>query len=147
MLQTYSVKDITAANSHSKPLTDVKWNCDGNYASTASYDKSVKIHLLESSGSLKTVHSISCTAAPAKVCWHPTNPVRFAIISDDKNLDIWDVRATNVTMKILTLGSNINMSWSPNGKYLAVGNKSDSVIIIEVSTGKQVKKFKSVNGK
>jgi WD40 repeat protein len=45
-------------------------------------------------------------------------------------------------MKIQTLGGNINMDWSPCGNYLAVGNKSDYVVVVDVRTGNQLKKKK-----
>ncbi len=45
-------------------------------------------------------------------------------------------------MKMQSLGSNINMDWSPCGHYLVVGNKSDNVCVIDVRTGNTVKKKK-----
>ena len=143
MFQSHSVRETAL---HTKPITDIKWNCDGSYLSAASYDKTVKIHILESNGSIKMLQSIPCIATPSQICWHPNNPERFAIISDDKNVELWDVKGTSAVLKIPTLGGNINISWSPDGKYLAVGNKADNLIIIEVSSLKQIKKYKSANG-
>jgi THO complex subunit 3 len=45
-------------------------------------------------------------------------------------------------MKIPTLGSNLNMSWSPDGNYLAVGNKSDQLLVLDVRTGNQIRRRK-----
>jgi len=49
-------------------------------------------------------------------------------------------KCTNV---INTPGENINIAWSPNGTYLAVGNKEDDIIIIDIRKSAQVdnKKF------
>ena len=131
---------------HTKQITDIKWNCDGSYLSAASYDKTVKIHSYESNSSIKLLQSIPCNVTPSQVCWHPNNSERFAIISDEKNVELWDVKGVSAVLKIPTLGGNIYISWSPDGKYLAVGNKSDNLIIIEVSSLKQIKKYKSSNG-
>jgi THO complex subunit 3 len=133
---------VTDVVQHVKPVVDLKWNCDGSYLGSASYDKSVKLYSLDSSGVLKVVHTIACTVTPDSLCWHPTNPTRLAILTNEKNIEIWDVKATSPSSKLVSLGSNLNASWSPNGKYLAVGNKSDNVIILEIATGKLLKKFK-----
>ena len=45
-------------------------------------------------------------------------------------------------MKIASLGSNLNMSWSPDGKYLAVGNKSDTLCVFDAISGHQLRKRK-----
>jgi len=133
---------LSETNQHTKPVVDLKWNCDGSYLGSASYDKTVKLYLLESSGALKVMHTVTCAMAPNGLCWHPTNPTRFAILTDEKNIEIWDVKASSASAKLISLGSNINASWSPNGKYLAVGNKTDNITVLEVATGKQLKKFK-----
>lgn len=139
MLSFGTVTDIVG---HTKPVVDLKWNCDGSYLGSVSYDKSVKLYSLDSSGTLKLVQTIPCTVTPNNLCWHPTNEKRLAILTDDKNIEVWDIKGSAPSSKLVSLGSNINASWSPNGKYLAVGNKTDSIVVLELATGKQLKKFK-----
>lgn len=50
--------------------------------------------------------------------------------------------ASKAAMKIQTLGGNINMDWSRCGNYIAVGNKSDYLVVVDVRTGNQLKKKK-----
>ena len=51
---TTMFKDI---NFHSKVLLDIDWNCDGQYLGSSSYDKTVKIGQLETSGNVKVVQT------------------------------------------------------------------------------------------
>ena len=44
-------------NFHSKVLLDIDWNCDGQYLGSSSYDKTVKIGQLETSGNVKVVQT------------------------------------------------------------------------------------------
>lgn len=45
---------------------------------------------------------------------------------------------------VLLLGENINLSWSPDGQTIAVGNKEDLITFIDVRTNKTkfVEQFK-----
>ena len=42
---------------HSKPVTDVKWNCDGQYLGSGSSDRTAKIGQLDQSGNLKLLQT------------------------------------------------------------------------------------------
>eukprot|EP00981_Chlorochromonas_danica_P008617 scaffold2240_cov172-Ochromonas_danica.AAC.7 len=77
-----------------------------------------------------------------QVCWHPSEANRFALCSDDKVVEFWDMRGSKPSMKISALGGHINMSWSPSGHYLALSNKSDYLAVFDVRTGTMVKKKK-----
>ncbi|KAK9718815.1 hypothetical protein K7432_005197, partial [Basidiobolus ranarum] len=65
------------------------------------------------------------------LCWDPTHPDRLATASIDKTVRIWDARAGKCTYTIQTTGENINICWSPDGKYIAVGNKDDLISFID----------------
>lgn len=121
---------------HTRPLTDLKWNRDGDFLASVSKDKTTKVSALKPDGSLKLVHTVPSSHMPAKLSWHPLLPICFAVCGEDKNVDIWDVRATRATTRIPSLGNNINLSWSPDGKSLAVGNNSDKLIVLDTTTGK-----------
>lgn len=49
---------------------------------------------------------------------------------------IWDVRAGKCSTTINTKGENINITWSPDGNTIAVGNKEDLVTFIDTRTHK-----------
>lgn len=143
MFDSYQSKE---SGSFNKSVSDLKWNCDGNYLAVGVTDKTVKIHSFES-GNLKLIQSVPCLNSPTQICWHPTNPLRFAVISDDRTVDIWDVHAQQSVTKIASSGGNINLTWSPDGKYIAVGTKMDHITILDVGSGKALKKYKSPHGK
>ena len=50
--------------------------------------------------------------------------------------------ASRCTSKCNSLGSNLFSSWSPDGHFLAVGNKQDNVVVFDVDASRQVKKVK-----
>lgn len=135
----YVSKEVSG---HLKTIFDIKWNKEGNYLSIISSEKSVKISQLGSTGQASTVHNIPCTSVMAQTVWHPSMESRLAMCGDDKAVEIWDVRASRAAQKMSSLGSNINMSWSPCGNYIAVGNKSDNLVVLDVRTGTQCKKQK-----
>lgn len=50
---------------------------------------------------------------------------------------------SNVERKISTPGENINICWSPDGRYIAVGNKVGTTCIADLRFGA---KFVSMSG-
>ncbi len=48
----------------------------------------------------------------------------------------------NVKQVIPTSGENINITWSPDGAQIAVGNKDDQLSIIDVKKSKIIKTTK-----
>lgn len=85
-----------------------------------------------------------------QLCWHETNPDLLSTASGDKTMRVWDARVKKsvatvntkgMIMKILLniqsihwydfTGENINITWSPDGNSIAVGNKEDLVTFID----------------
>ena len=58
---------------------------------------------------------------------------------------MWDARSNKAVTTINTKGENINITWSPDGSTIAVGNKEDLVTFIDCRTYKvrAEKQFKS----
>jgi WD40 repeat protein len=130
---------------HLKQVNIARWNSDGLYLGSSSSDKQVKIGQLEGSGTLRQVQTIPMITNVTQIVWHPTETGRFCVAGDDKAIELWDVRASRATSKIQTLSSNLNVSWSPDGKYLAVGNSvamTDNVIVVDIGQSKWFKRAK-----
>lgn len=66
-----------------------------------------------------------------QLCWHATQPELLSTASGDKTVRVWDTRSQKCTSSISTRGENINISWSPDGNTIAVGNKEDLVTFID----------------
>lgn len=109
------------------------WNCVGKKLASGSVDQTAHILSLDSHGSIRAdVSLVGHTDCVDQLTWHPTHPDTLGTASGDKTVRIWDARAGKCTKTIDTKGQNINITWSPNGNYIAVGNKKDIISIIDV---------------
>ena len=126
---------LECAGLHTRQVTDLKFNNAGEYLATVSKDKTTKVSALKPDGSLKLIHTVPSSSVPTKMAWHPLQPACFAVRGEDKNVDIWDVRATRATARIPGIGNHINLSWSPDGKSIAAGNNSDKLVVFDVQAG------------
>ena len=54
----------------------------------------------------------------------------------DKTVRVWDARSAKAVTTVNTKGENINITWSPDGHTIAVGNKEDLVTFIDSRTYK-----------
>eukprot|EP01116_Phalansterium_solitarium_P021064 TRINITY_DN6419_c0_g1_i3.p2 TRINITY_DN6419_c0_g1~~TRINITY_DN6419_c0_g1_i3.p2 ORF type:complete len:311 (-),score=53.57 TRINITY_DN6419_c0_g1_i3:802-1734(-) len=123
---------------HSKKVHSVAWNCNGRKLASGSVDTTVRIWDV-GSGS-KDLELKGHTSGVDQLCWDPTNPDRLATASTDKTVRIWDAKTGGVIQTIETAGENINISWSPNGMHIIVGNKEDQLCVIETKHWKIIKK-------
>ncbi|KAJ3033078.1 hypothetical protein HDV00_006810 [Rhizophlyctis rosea] len=74
----------------------------------------------------------------SQLAWDPVHADLLATACTDKSIRIWDVRTAKSTT-IPTSGENINVTWSPDGKFIAVGNKEDTVSFIDPRGGADAK--------
>jgi THO complex subunit 3 len=114
---------------HKKEVHSVAWNCTGRKLASGSVDQTARIWSitrasqdLELKGHTSSVHQL---------CWDPTNAERLATASADKTVKVWDTRTGKCSQNIKTHGANLNIAWSPDGGYIAVGNKLDQVTLID----------------
>lgn len=119
---------------HQAKVHSVGWSCDGSRLASGSFDKTITIWSLESDrlgreGTYK-VH----TGSVDQLRWHPTKPDVLVTASGDKTMRIWDARAGKPTGTVSTKGENINISWSPDGHTIAVGNKEDLLTFVDTRT-------------
>ena len=139
-----SLKDIK--NLHDKVITDCRWSSDGIYLGTISKDKTAKITQIDNQGLCRIIHSPPISNEKDKLAsiflWNPIDSKRFCIAGDGKTIELWDVRSQKAATKITSLGHNLSVAWSPDGKYLSVVNKLDFLTFFDVSTGEQVHSVK-----
>jgi len=137
------IRGCGGAAGHSKPVTCVAWSCNGDHLASGSNDRTLRVWLLDQGGSsVRQLHSINYGVAVEQVCWHPSVPTRYATISGEKELRLWDARSSRSTGAVNVGGENINLAWSPDGRYLAVGNRDDCITVVDVSKNKALRKTK-----
>lgn len=52
---------------------------------------------------------------------------------------LWDLRTSKASKTVRTEGENINLAWSPDGLYLAVGNRDEVLSFIDARKGTVLK--------
>jgi len=67
-----------------------------------------------------------------QLVWHPAHPDLLGSASGDKSVRVWDARSQKSLETFSTKGENINITWSPDGCYIAVGNKEDLITFIDL---------------
>ncbi|KAF0292976.1 THO complex subunit 3 [Amphibalanus amphitrite] len=125
--------------SHGAKVHSVDWNCDGRRLASGSFDKSVCVFILDRDRLIKDHTFRGHSDSVDQLTWHPSHGDQLATASGDKTVRLWDARAQKLVATLPTKGENINISWSPNGQTIAVGNKEDLVSFIDVRQRKIVR--------
>ncbi|CAB0041922.1 unnamed protein product [Trichogramma brassicae] len=122
---------VREQQSHTAKVHSVGWNCDGKLLASGSFDKCVCIFSLSPDRLKQETTFRGHGGSVDQLCWHASNPELLSTASGDKTVRIWDTRTQKSTATISTKGENINISWSPDGNTIAVGNKEDLVTFID----------------
>lgn len=127
---SFTSKDIAG---YTSMIYDLKWNSDGNYLACILKEKTVKIGQLDNNnGFFQNIHNIPNSTQMSQLCWNPTDQQRLAICGEDKYVELWDVRSSRSSGKIVSTGYHFNISWSCCGNYIATGNKNDVLAVLDV---------------
>lgn len=127
---------IKEQKAHTSKVHSVSWNCSGSRLASGSFDKTVAIFTLDRDRLNKENTFKGHQGSVDQLCWHATNPDLLSTASGDKTCRIWDVRIGKTASVINTKGDNINITWAPDGKTIAVGNKEDLITFIDTRTNK-----------
>ncbi|XP_047477899.1 THO complex subunit 3-like [Penaeus chinensis] len=123
---------------HNSKVHTIGWNADGRRLASGSYDKCVTIFVFDvHRETLRKDYTYKGHGDSVdQLCWHPTHSEQLTSASGDKTVRIWDTRTHKCSATINTKGENINITWSPDGQTIAVGNKEDLVSFIDVRSQK-----------
>ena len=130
----FDIAESKAFNGHRDKVHSIGWSSDGRRLASGSLDQCARIWSLERKDFLCELKGH--TGDVSQLVWDPNHPEKLCTVSLDKSLKLWDVRLPKVAVhSISTPGENINLSWSHDGKYIAVGNKDDVLMFLDVRGG------------
>ncbi|PVU99284.1 hypothetical protein BB559_000844 [Furculomyces boomerangus] len=127
-------KQISIKGPTSK-IYSIGWSRDGKYLAVGTLDGKIRAWKPESSVK-EYIDLAGHSTHVTQLIWSPVSNDLLATTSLDKTLRIWNITTKSQVQLIQTPGGNINMSWSPDGECIAVGNKDDWLSIIHLKTGK-----------
>lgn len=137
----FSDSKIKEYRGHREKVHTVAWNCDGRRLASGSVDKTARIWTPHRGTDVRySVELRGHTDSVDQLDWDPTNADRLATASCDRTVRLWDQRTGKCTTTVQTEGENINICWSPDGKNIAVGDKNDTINIIDTRTFEIVSK-------
>lgn len=122
---------------HKKPVDCLVWNRNGTKLASASRDMSIRVWSADARGTISdaSLELKGHTDDVARVSWHPTHTHLLASCSADKSVKLWDTSVSPASGKPLlysmnTIGMNLHLRWSPDGRYLLLLNSSNLISLI-----------------
>ena len=148
-----SLRLVQTLTDHSKYVVRARFSSCGKWIATTSYDHSSCVYKAEDETFQHYKHctQTSFRGAVEALCWHPSEP-RFVVSArDDHNLHCFDCSSGQPErvkpLCLNALGDDhisfnaLDLSFSPNGKLLAVATDKNRVILMDSSTGQQLANF------
>jgi len=128
---------LQSLKGHTKPITCLQFDNKESSLMAGSSDGSVKVfslasmqegrHLRGSSGSIR------CTA------WHPLNAALLGTAGAGHAVKMWDLRTKNNFMTYTEHAGGVDvLTFSPDGRWLFVGDASGTVTWWDLTAGKQL---------
>eukprot|EP00158_Paraphelidium_tribonemae_P003136 Partr_v1_DN25909_c1_g1_i1_m68682 putative THO complex len=128
LMQSYSMRELRG---HHNFVRVVRWSPDGRKLASGSDDKTAFVWTIDLPTGIPR-HNIILrghTQSVGQLAWCPVDNDVLATISVDMSLRIWDTKTGTCTKVISTGGENINLCWSNDGQFIAVGDKRDRITI------------------
>lgn len=125
-------------------VSSIAWAPNGDIA-VGSYDEWVRVWDYEGHLLFSYDYQIDGNAAVNAVAWSIQHPYLLAVGLENGMVNVWNIFTPNPTnFPILSQSSSTDdyaiqaVTWSPNGKYLALGGNDTTVQIWNFSAGKKL---------
>lgn len=119
---------------HRQSVRGLGWSIDGRKLATCGADRSIRVWVPERSVDHRASTELrGHIESVDQLVWHPLQPEVLASASADRTVRVWDARAKadSAAAVVATPGANINIAYHPTGNYVAVGDKTDTVSVID----------------
>ncbi|CAH8641459.1 unnamed protein product [Dicrocoelium dendriticum] len=126
---------IKEFSGYSGKIHTLSWNINGSKLASGSADKLINVYAFDSS-KLTKVHTFrGHSESVDQICWHPSDADVLSSVGADGAVRLWDCRSKRDPTTAQLKGENINLTWSTDGRYIAVGSKTDLISWLDVRTG------------
>ncbi|KXS20990.1 WD40 repeat-like protein [Gonapodya prolifera JEL478] len=141
----FSQQSVRELNAHDNVrVHGLEWNIEGTRLATCGADKFIKI-INVGGTSKETLTLRGHSDAVNTVCWDPSARDRLVSGSKDRTVKIWDQRTAKCEKTFTTTHENVCLAFSPDGKHVAVADRSEVVTLIDVRQGKPLTEAKMSN--
>ncbi|KAJ2608150.1 hypothetical protein H4S08_004555, partial [Coemansia sp. RSA 1365] len=113
----------------------LSWSSDGNLLTASGSREPVRSWRLGRGGHKEGEEHKGLGNDIERLAWCPAaqNSNILAAASYDKVVHLWDQRAGSVSTNINTGKTNVDISWSSSGKYLAVTSREEGLCIFDIA--------------
>ncbi|CBQ73170.1 related to THO complex subunit 3 [Sporisorium reilianum SRZ2] len=128
---TLKTKELRSG--HRQSVRGLGWSIDGRKLATCGADRSIRVWVPERSVDHRASTELRGHAESVdQLVWHPLQPEVLASASADRTVRVWDARVQPAAVSVVsTPGANINIAYHPTGNYVAVGDKTDTVSVVD----------------
>lgn len=122
---------------HRHGVRALAWNADGHALISCGPERNARVWQSERGNDMRASRElVGHKENIAAIACDPAHPELVATGSDDKSVRLWDIRSAKPVKVVSTPGSNINLAFHPEGRYLVAGDKNETVSLIDTAQGK-----------
>lgn len=120
---------------HKKRVHTLAWAPCGKKLATGGTEPVARVWDIEQgAGKGASAELAGHTAQVEQLRFEPSNGQTLATVSADKTAKVWDVRSGRCAATVTTQGELMNVAWSPDGRFFAVGNRNDVISMVDTKT-------------
>merc|ERR1719336_594661 len=134
--------DSTTRFGNKKKVSCLGWNYTGTYLASGSEEGICRVYSISSNFSRESGTVVKLEGHSKEInalAWSPASDKILGTGAFDKTVRFWDVRAQKQAWKFDKKVGIVNLAWSPDGKFVAIGDSNDLLEILDVRTQKIIR--------